>query len=69
MAIYRLLREASFDQADIERMTPAYEAALDLLRLNDRTDPATELVATKIIEVFRPASAMRLTSAPGPSKN
>jgi hypothetical protein len=51
MAIYRLLREASFDQADIDRMTAAYEAALKLLRLSNRNDPITELIAVKIIEV------------------
>jgi hypothetical protein len=35
--LYRLLREASFDQADIRRMTRAYEAALSLLRAKDQT--------------------------------
>jgi hypothetical protein len=42
MAIYRLLREAAFSPDDISRMTAAYEAALRLLRLTDRTDPVTE---------------------------
>ena len=51
MAIYRLLQEATWDQADINRMTAAYEAALKALRLADRTDPLTELIARKIIEV------------------
>ena len=45
MAIYRLLREAAWDQADIDRMTAAYEVALTKLRLVDRTDPLTELIA------------------------
>jgi hypothetical protein len=53
MAIRRLLAEASFDQADIDRMTAAYEAALQLLRLKDRSDPITELLAAKIIQVTR----------------
>ena len=53
MAIYRLLREASFDQPDIDRMTAAYETALKTLRLADRTDPLTELIAKKIIDVAR----------------
>ena len=53
MAIYRLLQAASFDQSDIDRMTAAYEAALKILRLADRTDPLTELIAKKIIEVAR----------------
>ena len=53
MAIYRLLQEAAWDQADIDRMTAAYEAALKILQLADRTDPLTELIAQKIIEVAR----------------
>ena len=53
MAIYRLLREAAFSPEDVSRMTAAYEAALRLLRLTDRTDPVTEIVARKIIEVTR----------------
>ena len=53
MTIRRLSREASFSPEDIRRLTAAYDAALELLRLQDRSDPVTELVATKIIEVFR----------------
>jgi hypothetical protein len=53
MAIYRLVQEAAFSPEDISRMTAAYEAALRLLRLTDRTDPVTEIVAKKIIEVTR----------------
>jgi hypothetical protein len=41
MAIYRLLREAAFDQADINQMATAYETALKILRLVDRDDPVT----------------------------
>jgi hypothetical protein len=48
-----LLREGAFDQADIDRMAAAYEAALARLRLNDRDDPLCELVAKKIIEIVR----------------
>jgi hypothetical protein len=53
VAIYRLLREASFGPEEIERMTAAYEAALKLLRLSDRTNPITELIAQKVIEAVR----------------
>jgi hypothetical protein len=53
VAIYRLFSEAAFDPEDIRRMSAAYEAALQLLRLNDRNDPVTELVAAKIVQVFR----------------
>jgi len=51
--LYRLLREASFDQPEISRMTRAYEAALALLRPKDQTDAVKEVVARKIIEVAR----------------
>jgi hypothetical protein len=53
MAIHRILREASFDQADIGRMTRAYEAALSLLRAQDQTDAVKELIAKKVVEVTR----------------
>ena len=51
--IARLLRSGTFDPADIDRITAAYEAALQLLRLVDRNDSICELLAAKIIEVFR----------------
>ena len=51
MALHRQLCEVSFDQTDIDHMTAAYEAALQLLRLKDRSDPVTEIVAAKIIQV------------------
>ena len=51
MAIYRLLQCATFDPEMIACMTAAYEDALNVLRLADRQDPLTELVAKKIIEV------------------
>jgi hypothetical protein len=50
VAIYRLLRETKFGPEETERITAAYEAALKLLRLTDRTDPITELLAQKIVE-------------------
>lgn len=53
MPIHRYLREAAFEQRDIDRMVAAYEAALKLLHLKDRNDPVCELVAKKIIEVAR----------------
>ena len=53
MAIHRLLREAGAGPEESARLTAAYEAALQLLRLVDRTDPVTEIVAQKIIEVAR----------------
>src|SRR5690349_3528209 len=50
MAIYRMIRESVFEPEAIERMTAAYEHAL---RLTDRQDPLTELVARKIIRAGR----------------
>jgi hypothetical protein len=53
MAIYRQLKEASFEEAEIAQLSAAYEIALKKLRLVDRRDPVTELIASKIIDVFR----------------
>ena len=53
MPIQQLLQQASFGPAEISALTKAYEAALDLLRLKDRTDPVCELIAAKIIVVYR----------------
>src|SRR5262245_27574203 len=52
-AIYRLLRFSAFEPEEITRMTAAYEHALRAIRLAERQDPITELVAKKIIEVAR----------------
>jgi hypothetical protein len=53
VALQRLLREASFGPDDVRRLTAAYEGTLDLLRLRDRTDPVTELIEAKIIQIYR----------------
>lgn len=53
MAIYRMLQGAAFDDRAVEALTSAYECALRELRLVDRTDPVTEIVAAKIIELAR----------------
>jgi hypothetical protein len=53
MAIYRLLREAAFNPEQVKQMTAAYETALRKLELVDRSDPVTELIARKIIEIAR----------------
>jgi hypothetical protein len=62
MAIYRLLQNSAFGQEDIDRMTSAYKDALRALRLTNRTDPITETVAKKIIEVAQTGerSAIRI---------
>ena len=50
MAIYRLLQKSAFGPEDIELLATAYEDALRALKLNDRDDPITQLVAKRIIE-------------------
>jgi len=51
MAIYRLIAAGSFGPEEIEVMTAAYETALIVLRLSDRDDPITELIAKSIVSV------------------
>ncbi len=51
MAIYRLIAAGHFGPGEIEAMTKAYEATLAELRLVDRNDPITELIARKIVNV------------------
>jgi len=53
MAIYLHLHDGSFGEADVERLGAAYECALRMLHLADRNDPVTELIAGKIIEIYR----------------
>jgi hypothetical protein len=53
MAIYRLLQNTVFEPKDIERLAAAYELTLRALRLKDRDDPITQLVAEKIIAIGR----------------
>jgi hypothetical protein len=50
VAIYRLLQNSAFGPEDIERLATAYEDALRALKLSDRDDPITEIVAKRIIE-------------------
>jgi hypothetical protein len=49
VAIYRMLQGTAFDEHAVKVMTAAYEGILSELGLTDRTDPLTEIVATKII--------------------
>ena len=51
MPIHRLLQNHVFDPDTIAVMVTAFEDALHELRLTDRADPATELVARKVIEL------------------
>jgi hypothetical protein len=51
MAIHRLIANGTFEPAEIAAMTAAYEAALVDLRLTDRDDPITQIVAAAIVSI------------------
>ena len=51
MAIYRLLQNSAFAPEDIDRLVAAYEDCLRILNVADRSDPVTERLAKKIIEI------------------
>jgi hypothetical protein len=51
MAIYRLLKNRAFGPDEIKVLIAAYQEALRTLRLANRSDPTTEIVAKKIIEL------------------
>ena len=51
MAIYRLLKNLALGPDEVKVLTTAYEEVLHALRLKDRSDPATETIAKKIIEL------------------
>ena len=51
MAIYRLLRESTFEPEALEAMGRAYENLLGDLGLADRNDPFTEIIAKEVIQV------------------
>jgi hypothetical protein len=59
-SLYRLLRAeneiaegGSFSPQDVALLGNAYEAILVVLRLDDRDDPLTEIIAAKLIELFQ----------------
>jgi hypothetical protein len=51
MAILRLLQNSQFAAEDVAGLVAAYEKTLRALYLVDRSDPITELVARKVIEI------------------
>ena len=51
MAIQRLLQNSAFGPEQIAYIATAYEDALHELGLASRTDPITEIIAKKIIEI------------------
>jgi hypothetical protein len=53
MPISRYLQTAAFDGDATKAMGEAFELALKSASLNDRSDPLAELLAHKIIQVYR----------------
>jgi hypothetical protein len=51
--IYSMLRSGAFRPDEVELLASAFEAALKELDLRDRSDPASELVAKRIMEFAR----------------
>ena len=51
MTIHPLLQHIPLAPEDIGRLVGAYEATLEALELKNRSDPITEIVAQKIIEI------------------
>ena len=63
MAIYRFLRDTTFEPEAVQAMGRAYEDLLGDLGLADRNDPLTEFVAREILKIAgrgeRDAAAIR----------
>jgi len=53
VAIYQMIQTASYSPEDIERLTTAYEGALRLLQVANRTDPINGIVAKRIIDAAK----------------
>jgi hypothetical protein len=53
MTIHRILQNSAFEPEEIDILERAYEDALRVLQLVDPTDPATEIVAEKLVKTFR----------------
>jgi hypothetical protein len=51
MPLTPFLKDAIFDPEAIKAMSAAFEAVCETLQLHPRSDPITEIVAQKVIEV------------------
>ena len=51
--IRQLLKETNFGADEIRGLTVAHEIALQQLNIKDRSDPLSEMIASKIIELAR----------------
>lgn len=75
MTIRRIVQNTAFGPSEIETMVAAFEEALRELHLTNADNPATELVASKVVEVTKSgirdpaeicARAIRLLGSPDP---
>jgi hypothetical protein len=53
MAIYRLIQNSTFAADEASALTEAYERALAILAISDRSDPQTENIALAILHLLR----------------
>jgi hypothetical protein len=53
VTVHRVFQHLPMHPEDIELVECAFELALDALRLVDRADPATNLVAKVVVEVYQ----------------
>ncbi len=51
MSINRLLQDSAFEPEQIDRIAAAYKEVLHGLRLTNRIDPLTEIVAEKVFGI------------------
>jgi len=58
MAIRRLIAAGSYGPEEIRAMTEAYDIALIVLRLSDKDDPITELLAKTIAAIVATGERM-----------
>jgi hypothetical protein len=63
MAIRRLIAAGSYGPEEIRAMTEAYDIALIVLRLSDKDDPITELLAKTIAAIVGTGERMPGTIA------
>jgi hypothetical protein len=51
MAIYRLLKNSTWEPEEIAHIIKAYKQALHTLCVKERDDPLTELIAKNVIKI------------------
>jgi hypothetical protein len=53
MPIYRLLQGGQFGPQEIDQMVRAYEEALKMIGLTDRSSPIAEAIARRVISAYQ----------------